>query len=412
MAESVKNNPDSLNSNSADSSVSPQPDSDLGLYLHIPFCRSKCNYCAFFSSAPNNDQQMDNYVEAICRHLECGAGEIEGRKLCSIYLGGGTPSLLGISRLSRILETINSNFKINSNAEITLEANPESSSLELFKALRQYGLNRISLGAQSFDDDQLAQLGRVHKSNDIKTAIDYARSAGLDNVSLDLIFALPGQTLDSWRDTLSKALECQPDHLSAYGLTYEDGTPLKRLLDQGAITSVLDETYIEMYDWSRNFLADNGWLQYEISNWSRPGKDSLHNQLYWRRDDYLAVGASAHGMINSVRYAIISDAESYAGILHDACFDHDFWNAGLLEERVELSKDVMASDVMIFGLRLMEGVSVSCFKKRFGYSPLEKWGKVISRLEDNGLLEQNEDYIRLTYQAIPVSNEVFVHFLD
>ncbi len=388
--------------------------SPLGLYVHIPFCRSKCNYCAFISAPPRNEEEIDRYIEAVCTHLIEGKKLAGSRPLRTIYLGGGTPSLVGADRIVRIVTTIQKAFSILPDAEITLEANPESSSLELFQILHAIGINRISLGAQSFQDVELKQLGRVHTARQIVQAIEIARQAGIENVSLDLIFALPGHSLPRWQDTIHQALALGPDHLSIYGLTYEEGTRLDQWRIQGKVTPVLDETYRTMYDWTRRYLADSGWIQYEISNWSRPGKSSRHNQIYWRRDDYLAAGISAHGMMDYIRYSLIRDLTRYTEILlkKKESGEFGYWHPGLLDDKVQLTMEEMASDVMIFGLREIQGISIPSFTERFGYSPWDRWKNAIERLVDRRLLEQIGERLRLTDEAVPISNEVFIHFLD
>lgn len=386
----------------------------LGLYVHIPFCRSKCNYCSFSSAPPENEDTLDRYVNTLCMHLKLGQDLIDTRELTSIYVGGGTPSLLGEHRLNRIFTTIYDIYSIQSDAEITLEANPESASIEIFRTLKSLGLNRVSLGAQSFHEEELKKLGRIHSTQDIYRAVEQVRAVGIENLSLDLIFAIPGQTLEQWGDSLQSALRCEPNHLSAYGLSFDEGTPIDQMRIQGKLSPVLDETYGTMYDYTRQYLSDRSWIHYEISNWCQPERLSRHNQIYWNRGEYLAAGVSAHGMIGEIRYSVIRDVNRYIAILENAGFFQkpDFWHPHLIEERIELTPEEMASDVMIFGLRQVNGISVGRFYHRFGYLPSDRWGKNINRLCDRGLMEQSGDWLRLTKRAIPISNEVFIHFLD
>lgn len=389
-----------------------------GIYIHLPFCRAKCNYCAFVSGPPASDAEMDRYLDALLIHLRQGAEGAGDRTFSTLFLGGGTPSLLGPIRLTRLFAAVFEHYAFAPGAEITLEANPESATRELFEALRPMGLNRLSLGAQSFDAGELARLGRVHSVDQIHRAVDNARAAGLGNLSLDLIFALPGQTVDAWTSNLRQALACGVDHLSAYALTYEEGTLLDRLRREGKITSVLDETYITMYDETREILSAAGWTHYEISNWCRPGHECRHNRIYWNRDEYLAFGVSAHGMFGGIRYGLIKDAPRYERTLRSGALgrvpgrENAFLHPELLAEWVAMSPEEMASDVMIFGLRLTEGVSLLQFADRFGYNLMERWGAAVRRLQDQGLIEQIGDRIRLTSRAYMLSNEVFVHFLE
>lgn len=386
----------------------------FGLYIHIPFCRRKCNYCAFISAPPKNDAALDRYIRAVCAHLQSSKEIVENQPFTSVYIGGGTPSLLGKDRLKPLFETIQETFSIQSGAEFTLEANPESATEELFRELIPLGLNRVSLGAQSFHEEELKKLGRIHSAGDTKQAVEYARNAGIANLSLDLIFAIPNQTLEKWQESLSAAVECQPNHISAYGFSFEEGTILDQWRDRGKASPVLDETYISMYDWTCQYLSEQGWIHYEISNWSQSGKESRHNRIYWNRDNYLAAGAAAHGMIGGYRYSIIRDAGFYTEILENEGFSpkSGFWHPNLIEEKIELTSEEMASDAMIFGLRQIEGISISRFQRRFGYSPAERWGKSIRALCDRRWMEQSGDMLRLTKQTIPISNEVFIHFLD
>ncbi|MEW6236294.1 MAG: radical SAM family heme chaperone HemW [Candidatus Omnitrophota bacterium] len=383
----------------------------LGLYLHFPFCRRKCAYCSFVSGPPHSEKEMDRYVQALSRHLALGAEEAQGKSVATVYLGGGTPSLLGADRLARILEAINRFYNVAADAEITVEANPESASLELFLSLRPLGLNRVSLGAQSFWDDELKQLGRIHSNEDIRRAVDGVRGAGIANLSLDLIFAIPGQSPQRWETTLLSALNCEPDHLSAYGLSFEEGTLFERLRQEGKITQTLDETYNEMYDLAASLLAEAGMRHYEISNWHLPGKKSRHNLRYWDRSEYLAFGVSAHGFVSGRRYGLIADREKYVRLIEESGEKH-YFHSEWLEESAVLSNEEMASDAMIFGLRKIEGVAIDSFKKRFGFTPLERWGDEVDACMEKGWLEQIGGRLRLTRQALLISNEVFSCFLD
>lgn len=384
----------------------------LGLYVHLPFCRTKCNYCAFVSAAPRSESEMDRYTEAVIQHIRHTSPYAQERKVLTVFFGGGTPSLMGAERLKKIFEAVNDCFRITIETEITIEANPESATRELFEALIPLGLNRVSLGAQSFSDTELRQIGRVHNSSRIFEAMGEAREAGIDNISLDLIFALPDQSLERWRENVLRALECEPDHLSSYGLTYEEGTLMHRLLDEGKIAPVLDEMYGEMYDFMQKTLSSRGWRQYEISNWCKPGRECRHNLIYWDRDEYLAFGVSAAGMFRGRRYAWLADKDLYIQRIAAAQGQKTFLPMDLLAESVELSTGEAASDAMIFGLRKTEGVEIASYRQRYGFSPLERWSGAIEGLQSRGLLEQSKGFLRLTPQAYLLSNEVMQYFLD
>lgn len=390
------------------------PSSELGLYIHLPFCRTKCTYCAFVSGSPRSEEEIDRYVEALLVHLAAGADRARGRALTTVFFGGGTPSLLGPARMERILAAIHEGYALTPGAEITIEANPESGTRDLFERLTPLGVNRVSLGVQSFHDDELQWLGRVHSVAGVDRALESARAAGIDNVSLDLIFGLPGQSLDRWRETLERALARDPMHLSAYALGFEEGTLLDRLREQGKVSPACDEEYEAMYDAMRERLAEAGYGQYELSSWSRPGRACRHNLIYWRRDEYLAFGVSAHGWYGGLRYGLIRDPRKYMTIIEDnRCMvgADPFWE-GLLDERHSLSSDEAASDAMIFGLRMTRGVDAASFSRRYGYAPAERWGETIARLRDRGLLEADAGSVRLTPRAYFISNEALHHFLD
>ncbi len=386
----------------------------LGLYIHIPFCRSKCSYCAFVSAAPRDDQEMDRYVNAVMTHIRASSNMARNRELSTIFFGGGTPSLIGGKRLALLLECIFETFSIADNVEITLEANPESATAELFQHLTPLGLNRVSLGVQSMHDEELKQLGRIHSVATVERAASAIREAGIPNVSMDLIFALPGQTVRRWEDTLQKILRLTPDHLSVYGLSFEEGTLFHRLNQKGRLEPVLDETYVRMYNRTRDLLTTYGFWHYEISNWSRPDRECRHNLIYWNQDEYLAFGAAAHGLFDGIRHAFISEKETYVRFheQHQKQRDRLYFNPELLAEYKRLDVEEMASDVMIYGLRLIKGVSIDRFINRFGYSPRDRWQEAIDKFERQNLLEQKEEYLRLTPQALLISNEVLQYFLD
>lgn len=356
---------------------------------------------------------MDRYLDAIIHHMRQCSSEIGPIPVSTVYLGGGTPSLMGPARIARLLAVVSHLFSIESNAEITLEANPESASQELFSILAPLGLNRVSLGAQSFNGQELIQIGRVHDTRQTLQAIENARLAGIDNISIDLIYALPSQTRSSWTSTLRQAVACGVDHISAYGLSYEEGTLLYKLRQDGKVTPLLDETYVDMYDELCDTFEQHGYIQYEISNWSRPGKQSRHNTIYWDRDDYLAFGVSAHGLFRGVRYGWIPNVAEYTRFFEPNHREkRTTWlDREILGELIDLTPQEHASDAIIFGLRKMNGIHKIEFMNRFGYLPSDRWGKEIQRLVDRGLLEQDETRLRLTRKAIMISNSVFEHFI-
>ena len=385
----------------------------LGLYIHIPFCRKKCHYCAFISAPPESDQQIDSYCEAVKHHLAITAPLASNRVVTSIYIGGGTPSLLGSTRLESLLNTLHSSYNISPDAEITVEINPESATLVLFESLIKNHVNRISIGAQSFFNERLLQLGRIHNKEKITECCHLARSAGFTNISLDLLIGIPGQSIEEWKETILCAMNCYPAHISAYDLKLEEGTKLFQWVNQRKMPPLLEDVSIEMYHLMQDSMAQKGWNHYEISNWCQPGKESRHNLLYWDREDYLAFGVSAYGFYNETLYGFIINSDTYSGIMKGKNLKEELIpHVELAEEFKILTPDEAASDSMIFGLRKLSGISMERYKERFGYTPLERWGNVIEMLINDKQLEIQDDFLRLTPDAILISNEILYHFLD
>ena len=277
----------------------------LGLYLHIPFCKAKCIYCDFYS-LPHSEEKMDAYTAALQRDLIRWADQAKGHTVDTIYFGGGTPSYLGAERLCRILETVFAHYRVDKNAEITTEANPDSArEVSALRQLREAGFNRISLGMQSASDDELRLIGRVHTHKETVEAVHAARAACFDNVSLDLIYGLPEQTMAHWRESLQAAIALEPEHLSCYGLKIEEGTPLDRKKDTLRIPD--DDEQAEEYLATVELLEKTGYAQDEISNLARPGRESRHNLKYWTMQEYLGFGPGAHSDFGGRRFAYARD---------------------------------------------------------------------------------------------------------
>ena len=281
----------------------------LGLYIHIPFCRQKCAYCDFYS-LPHSEEKMDAYTAALLRHIEEVAPRTAAHRVDTVYFGGGTPSYLGSERLTKLLRTIRKRCPVTRDAEITLEANPDSAcDVKALRALRRAGFNRISLGVQSADDELLRAIGRIHTFAQVQQAVAAVRKAGFKNLSMDLIYGLPGQTMQQWEDTLSSVIALAPEHISCYGLKLEPGTPLyDRRLEESFPD---DDAQADMYLYTVTALAQNGYEQYEISNFAKPGYESRHNLKYWRMQEYAGFGPGAHSDFGGVRYAYVRDLDAY-----------------------------------------------------------------------------------------------------
>ena len=367
----------------------------LGLYLHIPFCAAKCAYCDFYS-LPRSEEKMDAYVGALCRHLRDFSPRAAGYTVDTVYFGGGTPSYLGAERLTAVLDTVKSSYRMAQDAEITLEANPDSA-CDGLSALRSAGFNRISLGVQSTDDHMLRRIGRIHTWAQVRQAVDAIRAAGFDNLSLDLIYGLPQQTMAQWQKTLSDAVTLAPDHVSAYGLKLEPGTPLYRLRD--SLTFPDDDQQAEMYLWAVTFLAKNGYKCYEISNFAQPGRASRHNLRYWHLAEYAGFGPGAHSDFGGVRYAWSRDL--------DGCIAGEM----TLSEETRITPAERAREYVMLGLRTAEGLSPHILEARYGvpFAPLEK---LFRTYEAHGLAEPAEDGWRLTPRGFLVSNAIIGELLD
>lgn len=368
-----------------------QKDLPLGLYIHIPFCRSKCAYCDFYSLA-GAEERMDDYCRALERHLAEVAPQAECHKADTVYFGGGTPSYLGAERLCRLLGSIRKLYKVDKHAEITLEANPDSATdRKALKRLRKAGFNRLSLGVQSMDDALLQTIGRIHTRQQVQEAVAAARKVGFKNLSLDLIYGLPGQTMKGWEKTLSDAVGLHPEHLSCYGLKLEEGTPLYRR--QGELTFPDEDMQADMYLYTVEFLKQCGYEQYEISNFAKPGFASRHNLKYWLMQEYAGFGPGAHSDFGNVRYGYARDLERYLkGEL-------------VLQESETVDSEEREREYLMLRLRTVQGVDPREFEYRFRqrFAPL---AALLQQCAREGLAEQDEIGWHLTAKGFLVSNRI------
>ena len=365
----------------------------LGLYIHIPFCKAKCAYCDFYSLA-HSEEKMDAYTAALLRHLEEVAPRAAGMQVDTVYFGGGTPSYLGTARLIRILQTVQRRYDVTRDAEITLEANPDSAGdWRALRKLRRAGFNRLSLGVQSTDDELLRRIGRVHTYEQVQQAVTAARKAKLTNLSLDLIYGLPGQTMEDWQRTLADAVALGPEHLSCYGLKLEEGTPLWQ--QRQALTLPDDDAQAEMYLYTVAALSEAGYGQYEISNFARAGRESRHNLKYWRMQEYAGFGPGAHSDFGGVRYGYVRDLDAYiAGRLVLAEAETD----GTLARDFEY---------VMLSLRTAEGIDRRTFENRYRQR-FEAMERLFVRYEEAGLAQRTEGGWRLTPRGFLVSNSIIV----
>jgi oxygen-independent coproporphyrinogen-3 oxidase len=346
------------------------------LYFHIPFCHQRCRYCDFFSTTAGSGER-DNYLTLLCRHLKLISGDDQTiSELNTIYFGGGTPSLLTAAQLNLLLVTCHDLFGLSPTTEITLEVNPGTFGGNYLQQVRQLGVNRLSIGIQSFDDRQLQQLGRCHDGEQARTAVTAARAAGFDNVSLDLMFALPGQNSADLKREIDQLLQLDPEHISVYGLTIEEGTEFDRLRHQGRLEVTDEEEYAGQYELLRTCFTAAGYEHYEVSNFSRPGRRCLHNQRYWQRRSCLAVGAGAHSFVESgygTRRHVPADLVRYRQFL-EAGADP----AELLEQFGRKGAMVEAA---YLALRTSDGLDLAAFEQRFGESLEQAFPEALAQLQ-------------------------------
>jgi oxygen-independent coproporphyrinogen III oxidase len=376
--------------------------SPLALYLHIPFCAVRCHYCDFNTYA-RLDALFEPYASALGAEIR-RAGEREARRVPTVFVGGGTPTVLPHRLLEQVLQAARDAYRLDPDAEITSEANPGTTDAELFAALRDMGVNRLSMGVQSFDDAELSWLGRVHSAAEAETAYHAARRAGFDNINLDFMFGLPDQSLDTWSRTLDRALALAPDHISLYSLTVEHGTPLYDAVRRGVQAPPDEDKAADFYLLASDRLGTAGYEQYEISNWSRPGFACRHNLVYWRHEPYLGFGPGAHSFDGSRRWWNVRPVPQYIQRM----------SAGESPERDGESIDerLAMGEFMMLGLRLVRaGVTAERFQSRFGVSLDDVFDKEIGGLVERGLLERLPDRVRLTPQGRLLGNQVFAEFL-
>lgn len=385
-----------------------------GVYLHIPFCKSRCSYCDFATDVYRDSGAVERYVDALCREIEGGnpsgsegvgtvqqddtlpTGRVSASHIDTIYFGGGTPSLLEPEQIERILNAVTSVFSVGESAEITMEMNPATVTPEKLDAFRKLGINRASFGVQTFNERDLKLLARGHDADDARQTYRLLREAGFANISFDLIAGLPGQTLEDWSRNLDEAIAMEPEHLSLYLLEIHESTPLAEQVRSGRRTPIDDELAAEMYEMMLDRLAAAGYEQYEISNFAKPGFESRHNTKYWRLDPVYGFGVSAHSFDGRERYANERDTAKYVGSIEE-------------EGSAEVFREIVniGSETAFLGLRLNEGVDIEAYERRFGAELSLKSSELIER----GLVETADGRLRLTRKGMLFSNEVFAEFV-
>ena len=375
---------------------------DLGLYIHIPFCVKKCAYCDFLSWK-GSDEEREAYVQALEKEISSYSEFAKDYRVSTVFFVGGTPSVLEGEQTERILKKIRDTFRVEKDAEITLEMNPGTAQKEKLLLYRELGINRLSIGLQSVKNENLKLLGRIHTYGDFLDSYRMAREAGFDNISADLISTLPGQTLEEWKEELEILQETPLEHISVYQLIIEKGTEFYEKYGEHEELLPDEETSREIYLWTGKYLKEHGFEQYEISNYARPSRKSRHNLRYWERKDYLGLGLGAASMVHNIRMSNTRDWEKYI---------EGSQNPKRLREEVEfLEEPRQMEEFMFLGLRKTEGVSRKEFRRTFGRELDMVYEKALEKHLENGMLEASKDRIRLSQAGILVSNQVLSDFI-
>ena len=368
----------------------------LGIYIHIPFCRSKCLYCDFCSFPRPQAEVVEKYVNVLCHDIT--ARGAEDHTVDTVYFGGGTPTLLSSQQLSRVLESVMTAFRVSQDAEVTAECNPATGSYEDFLHMRHVGFNRLSMGVQSVHAHELRALGRIHSFEDVLRTWDQATQAGFENLSADLMFGIPHQTAESWMSSLEKVCGLQPKHVSAYGLIVEEGTHFARQKDKLLLPD--EETTRQMYFEGVRFLQSRGLEQYEISNFSKTGYESRHNIKYWNCDEYIGFGPAAHSDFAGYRTGNLGDLHAYI----DGEDTEECREVPTLSER--------ANEYVMLRMRMNEGVDVRSFEERFPFSFEECFGQALRRYVSCGLVKETNGRFSFTTDGMYVSNAILSDILD
>ena len=376
---------------------------ELGIYIHIPFCKQKCFYCDFCSFANKNEMQ-EKYVEAVINEIK-NITHKEKYTVTTIYFGGGTPSILYPKYIKNILQEIESSFEILDDAEITIEINPGTVNEEKLKKYKEYGINRLSIGLQSANDKILKKIGRIHDYKQFEETFFYARKCGFKNINVDLMIGLPTQTIEDVKQTLEKIIQKNPEHISVYSLIIEEGTIIEKLINENKLQLPDEETERIMYWTVVNELKENGYNQYEISNFSKKTHESKHNTNCWKQKQYIGLGTSAHSYLNKKRYSNTNNIEEYIKNIQENNISK---NITIHEEQTEEST---MNEYMLLGLRMIQGININEFKQKFKTDPTIKYKKILEKLQKENLIQITKTSIKLTKQGIDFGNIVWEEFI-
>ena len=377
---------------------------EIGIYIHIPFCKSKCNYCDFNSFAKKDDC-IDNYINAVKQEIEEYAKNNKDILVKTIYIGGGTPSYIKEKYMEELIETIKQNLEIVSNAEITIEANPGTVNKRKLECYYKIGINRLSIGLQSVNDKLLKLLGRIHDFEDFLETVRLANSVGFSNINADCMIGLPNQNIYDVEETLNVLIDLKLTHISVYSLIVEPNTTLENKINSGELKLPDEEIERYMYWFAKRKLEENGYLHYEISNFARPLYRSKHNLDCWNQKEYKGFGVSASSYENGVRYTNIADINKYIKNIEEKKLKENY----IIEEKQD--REAMMKEYMLLGLRKITGVNITEFRRKFGTTPLYKYNKELTKLVREGLIEANEYSIRVSKKGLDLANLVWEEFV-
>ena len=384
---------------------------ELSIYIHIPFCVRKCLYCDFLSFPEN--EQKENYVNQLIKEIKEQSILYKNHRVISVFIGGGTPSILAAGQISMIMEAVYAHYQVSDSAELSIEMNPGTVTQAKLGEYITCGINRISIGLQSANDEELVRIGRIHDYETFLETYHMARAAGFRNINIDLMSALPDQSMESYQHTLERVVALEPEHISAYSLILEEGTLLYE--HQDSYTFPSEDEDREMYLWTGRYLAEHGYHRYEISNYAREGYECRHNKVYWQRGDYVGFGLGAASMVEDYRWSNPSEWEEYASYVGQVqAQQHDQSISPVKPVRPKqqkLSVPEQMEEFMFLGLRMMCGIEKEAFGRKFGQQIEEVYGSVLQNLEKQGLLAQDQNRVWLTERGIDISNYVMAQFL-
>ena len=375
----------------------------LGLYVHIPFCAQKCYYCDFNSQKIESNTQKQEYLINLEKEMQMYKEEFKNKEFTSIFIGGGTPSILTSKEIQQLMKNIYKNFNIKEYAEITIESNPGTLNIEKLKTIKEMGINRLSMGLQTTQDDHLKYIGRIHTYEQFEKNYKDAVSLGFKNINVDLMYSLPNQSFEDFKESLDKIISLNPSHISAYSLILEEGTKFNEMYENKEFELPEEEIDIQIYEYTINKLRENGYNQYEISNYAQKNHECKHNIVYWKCKNYLGLGCGASGYISDMRYSNTETINEYNELINQ--------NKKPIENKEILTLEDSIEEFIIMGLRMNEGISLQDFYNRFKVDFKQKYKTVLENMKKQSLLEEKEDRIYFTQKGREISNTVLIEFM-